>query len=166
MRWVISNPQRHFFQENGYEIFEGFVPAFADDFPEGRDISRLLPAAKKLSYNKDLASVAADLFGKKTLRFAFDQKGLNFLKNTVRENFSIQGLVGGVLLTPSGSALFFDAELPVENLPERSGFMIGYSLSPLYIHNPLDPYNASLKALGYNFGDLLRESTHPTLVRL
>ncbi len=173
MRWVISHSQKYSFQENGYEIFTDFFPSFTLECPAGRDLSRANPDIRKLTHNKDLAAIAADLLGKQSLRFAFDQKGLAFFKNSFLESFSIQGLSGGVIITGDGAALFFHPDAPLPELLStepfaafRSGLLIGYCQKPLYIHNPLDPYNALLKNLGYNFGDSLKESTHPTLIRL
>ncbi len=173
MRWVISHSQKYRFQENGYEIFIHFFPPFTLDFAQGRDLSRTNPSIHKISHNKDLAAISADFLGKPTLRFAFDQTGFSFFKNPFMESFSIQGLVGGVIIKQDGSALFFHPELPLHELlltepmvGFSSGLMIGYCQKPLYIHNPLDPYNALLKNIGYNFGDNLKESSHPTLIRL
>jgi hypothetical protein len=35
----------------------------------------------------------------------------------------------------------------------------------LYTLNPLDPHTHALKRMGYVFGDRLKETTHPHLIR-
>lgn len=165
MHWVVTSSDRHLFEQSHFVLFEELIPPFTLPQTAERDPSRTHVELKKIAHHKKLAALASDLFGKKTLHYGFDQIVLKLPEGTLASQFSLQGLVGGALVMENGSVMFFSDVAELATLPLKHGLLIGYAQRPVYIHNKQDPHNNSLKALGYNFGDALKESTHPVLIR-
>jgi len=68
-----------------------------------------------------------------------------------------------------GSALIVNADLLI-SWPDLSSslglYAVAYSLPPsIYVQNLLDPATHLLKQFGYNYGDLLKNETHPLITR-
>lgn len=123
MKFTLAREHYHHYERYGYVEFEDLVAEEAigriatlmaverGDEPEelylrGRDLWRRSGSLMKLLYHRKSASVIADLTRKKPLRVGFDQyipKGFSFeRKLSLREIGSIQGIVGGYLLSLEG----------------------------------------------------------------
>lgn len=102
---------------------------------------------------------------------------------SLKDLSSFQGLRIGLILclesvnaleglpTRAGSGLFVapDHILPFDKLYDSSPntyLLVGFCENrTVYISKKRDPHNHCLKQLGYVFGDRLKESTHPTVVK-
>ena len=65
-----------------------------------------------------------------------------------------------------GHILFFRPDL-ILDWPhvDEAVYLAIYALpSAVYVHNPKDPFTNALKALGYHFGDTLKNEHHPMLI--
>ena len=154
----------------------------------GRDLWREAKPLEALFLRK-LASIAQALSGKQ-LRFLLDQwipagefeaKAAPF-----KELFCIQGFELGVFLSPAEIPLPLAAPLGLLPLPKTPKTILFVKptllldwptlskLSPVYfgayglknsvyVHNPNDKATHTLKQLGYHFGDVLKNSSHPLL---
>jgi hypothetical protein len=72
----------------------------------------------------------------------------------------------------AGNGTFFAIDKPLltsdmlATASDGKYLLIGFSTAiTVYIANPRDPGNLSLRELGYNFGDKLQDKTHPILFR-
>jgi hypothetical protein len=157
MHHTILNQHIEFFNENGYITFEELVDPWEMELAPGRDLWRSNEAVAKLTCSRKLARIVAQLTGRRPIRLAFDQVGL---EGTLDEIGSVQGLACGLLLQPSGEGLFFKPDHPIEG----DGLLIAYAAGrAVYIHNPKDPYTNLWKNLGLNFGDRLEEPEFPIM---
>ncbi|MCB1113981.1 MAG: hypothetical protein KDK62_04425 [Chlamydiia bacterium] len=117
---------------------------------------------------------------------SFDQARVSqFLRGTssLSELSSVNELILGIMiaLKPSaeqlpfsgeaGRVVFFrpDQEIPLEVLKSRLAdryLLLAFSNHrALYLHNDKDPMNHYLKSKGYVYGDKLKESDHPLILR-
>lgn len=130
-------------------FLSGKPPQFSDFFRAGRDLWRENKAIKKVVLRSKLASVAAELAKKPSLRLAFDQTllsapafNLNSLPCLTRplsltESSCIQGIVGALLLqlsdpysTPPALPDSLDDEpAPLALFPQKKGSGIFFSPS-------------------------------------
>lgn len=159
-------------------------------FKVGRDLWRDHPDIKKVVLHKRLAKIASPLFRQPIIRIAYDQALISEIPGEpiFSEPFSLQKvscfqpIAGAVILrlsydlTPPpllpqkiGSALFVGPNFPIpwssflQNTPS-SFFLIAYSTErTVYVLEKQDPHTHALKQLGYGFGDLLEERTHPII---
>lgn len=156
----------------------------------GRDLWREEKPLQTLLL-RHLAPLALSLVSK-PLRLACDQwipahhvweKPCSF-----KDLFSIQGLALGAVFCSAAVPLPARAPLGLLPLPKEPGNVLfvkpallidwpSLALSPatdlyfaaytfrtaVYIHNPQDPSTHALKQLGYHFGDLLQNRSHPIL---
>lgn len=159
-------------------------------FEQGFDLWRESPDIKKILFNRPLSEIASQLFQAPLLRIAFDQycdtEQGDFCPFphllSIEEISCAKPLAGALLLalTASGAA----------PLPSRPGY--GVYLNPhkaidwkalfsqkgaryiaiayatkntLYHFEPKDPRTHAWKSLGYVFGDLLKDTTHPIIYR-
>lgn len=71
----------------------------------------------------------------------------------------------------AGSLLYFPPDIPLDLnslLVEKESLFLLIAYAPhkiQYRHNPTNPHAHTLKRLGYVFGDLLNETTHPVVYR-
>lgn len=72
----------------------------------------------------------------------------------------------------AGDVLFFSAQDPFiwknlssSSLDQKYILLLYAGESMVYTMNPKDPYTHYLKEWGYGFGDRLKETTHPTVIR-
>lgn len=157
-------------------------------FISGRDLFREDPVISKITLNRCLAQTAALLFDVSSIRIGYDQilrtTTLNHSPFThtspLQEVSCLQPILGGVIirLLPDpyppvflpqkvGNAVFFrpDFSLPWSSFfqtPLQSFLLITYVPKKcLYLLVPEDLHTHALKKLGYGFGDLLRNETHP-----
>lgn len=156
MKWIISPEQNDFFQTNGYLLLKEAVKVSTDDpiqFLRTRTISQAIGALLRKS---PIRFVASRLINEK---FGFP--------NHIETGFAIQGLLGGLLISPeSGDLFFFHIELPGDQMPKGRWQMILLGGDRCVIlHNPRDPIYKALKAQGYHQGDFLKQSTHPIIYR-
>lgn len=121
----------------------------------------------------------------------FAPKGIYHLfleaPEVLEEITSIQGFVGAVIIALNGdsdetegnsifprkpgSVVFIKPQCMLDWSPlfehqEREFLMIGYTQNrSVYRMNTKDPHTHTLKGKGYVFGDLLKEKTHPIVLR-
>jgi hypothetical protein len=72
----------------------------------------------------------------------------------------------GILPLPTpGHLLFFRPDLILDWPHVASDLYLALFALPnaVYVHNPKDPSTHFLKQLGYNFGDVLKNETHPII---
>ena len=186
MKTTISAQQTAFFTKNGFIEFE--IPHVMPPEALLRDLWRQNEELKQLILKK-LGPIALVLTGKKQLRLGLDQwirsENRPDKPGTLKEIFCIQGFALGAALAlnpilptrrsalgilplPSNSAniLFFRPDL-ILDWPHVSSdlFLILFALNnAVYIHNPKDPSTYFLKQFGYNFGDVLKNETHPLIL--
>lgn len=162
---------------------------------EGRDLWRKNPVVKKLSTLRSFAQVMAQLTNQKRLCLAYDQllrtgctsqRQLPFEEGRIVSLGSMQAVVGALIVRLSkgsdpttpywlphecGSVMALSPQIVLRLVDLYQPLSVNYLLiayvgpRAVYIHNPKDPHTHTLKALGYGFGDCLKEETHPTLVR-
>lgn len=216
MRFAVDSPHREYYHKEGAIEFDGIVsdsllkelqkgvfPASPPaPFPkkeehhiweQGRDLWRRSAPFKRLTHQKNLAQIAADLNEKKIIRLGFDQ----FLTEThpfpaepvfsLAETSSIQGVVCGLILclraptealTPTklfsakeGSGVYFLPSTPLnfKELAERPRgeyLLIVYTEpNAVYIYQEQDPLTHVFKQLGYVYGDKLSDKIHPKVLK-
>lgn len=159
----------------------------------GRDLWRWEKSLHSL-WMKKLSPIALALTGKNQLRFGLDQwipSGHSLGKPApAKDLFCIQGLTLGVLFTSQAPPAHLHSSLGVFPLPKDPHNVLFFRMNlildwpqllqtlstdlylgayavpnALYIQNPLDPSTNSLKALGYGFGDLLTNESHPLIIQ-
>lgn len=181
---MLSAQQTSFFTKNGYIELE--MAYATPPFQLERDLWRKEPLLRDFLVRK-LGALALTLSGKKQLRLALDQwiseKNRPSKKESLKGMFNIQGLFLGVALCENGvipahkpslgilpvpqpgHLLFFRTDLILDWEEVSSNVYLAlYSLpNAVYIHNPKDPSTNCLKAFGYNFGDALKNETHPLI---
>ncbi len=159
-------------------------------FKVGRDLWRDHATIKKFVFHKRLAKIASPLFGAPILRIAYDQALSSFStgESVFSEPLSLQkvscfqSIAGGVIIRLSddpnppailpqkvGNVLFIGPTFPIpwssffQQTPQ-SFFLIAYCPDrTVYVLEKTDPHTHALKKLGYGFGDLLEEKTHPII---
>lgn len=156
----------------------------------GRDLWREKKPLETLLL-RTIAPVALSLVAK-PLRLACDQwipAGYSWEKaSAFKDLFCIQGLALGVVLCSAaiplparaplgllplpkgpGSILFLKPELLIDwpslaKSPAADLYFAAYAhRSAVYVQNPRDPSTNALKKLGYHFGDVLQNRSHPLL---
>jgi hypothetical protein len=101
---------------------------------------------------------------------------------------SLQGTICGLMLclqgsgvqpcevptafsTTAGNGIFLSPDFVIDfqELYERQGYLyiliVYCQSSTVYIHQSLDPHAHALKALGYTYGDKLKDKLNPILIR-
>lgn len=157
-------------------------------FKAGRDLFRDHPIIKKFVLHKRFAKIASALFNEPILRLAYDQALCSFSQGepifsqplSLQQISSFQSIVGGIIIRLSddpnppdllpqkaGNLLFIAPTFPLpwssffQQTPQ-SFFLITYCGNrTVYVLENTDPHTHALKKLGYGFGDLLEEKTHP-----
>jgi hypothetical protein len=186
MKTTLTAQQTAFYTKNGYIEFE--IPHdFAFDAKK-RDAFRRNLKLRDFLVRK-IGPLALVLTGKKQLRLACDQlfteENRPKKMGLVKDLFSIQDFALAVALSkapvipekksplgllplPSNekSILFFRPNLLLDWPHVSSELYIALFALPnaVYIHNPNDPDTNYLKALGYHFGDLLKNESHPQIL--
>jgi hypothetical protein len=194
MRFSLLADHKEFFRQNSYVEFDEVISvdeadaldAIAKGHPEGRDLWRSEPLVAKVAKRRRLALIGAELMDTYPLRLAFTDLIEPVLEDeplSVTKRNSIQGLSCALIIRLSedgegsevfpqkkGGGIFVHAKAPISLACEKclpsSYLLVAYcSKHPVYILNERDPHTHDLKALGYGFGDRLRDETHPTLVK-
>lgn len=152
MRFALTADQRDDFVKHGYVEFEEVVPPGLTD--------------EQVARQRPLAEVAAELTGIHPLRLGWT-KLVTAGELNIKEMGSIQGVVAGMIVKPTGNAIFFSAEHVFSLEEEEQSFLLIAYAGPraVYVFNKRDPDTHALKKKGYGFGDRLREAAHPTLTR-
>ncbi len=153
MRFALTADQRDHFVKHGYVEFDEVVP------PELTD--------EQVARRRPLAEVAAELTGIHPLRLGW-VKRVSTGELNLKEMGSVQGIVAGAIIKPTGGAIFFSAEhtFSLAEEGDRDYLLIAYAgPRAVYVFNEHDPDTHALKKKGFGFGDRLREETHPTLTR-
>jgi hypothetical protein len=191
---TLTAKQSAFFLNNGFLELEGLLTpseiALISSLKEGRDLWRTNSALKKLLLSRKMGSILLPLVQENRILLALDHKySADFYFETpekIKTNFSIQGI---------SVFLFFQVSEPPELKPAKLGhypfcqsigsilivkpdlliawpkthssiFLAAYSdLNSVYIENPRDLAAGALRSFGYEYGDILRNETHPLLQR-
>ncbi len=179
MKTTLTAQQTAFFTKNGFIELE-----IAHEFPSNRAGWRDSPELQDFLMRK-LGPLALALTGKKQLRLASDQWILRENRPTkpspLKGILSIQGVaiavafaenptfpsrrspLGLLPLAAPGHLLFFRPEI-ILDWPFSDIYLATYAFpTAVYVYNPKDPLTHSLKQLGYQFGDLLKNETHPLI---
>jgi hypothetical protein len=161
-------------------------------FIAGRDMFRDDPVIRKTSLSRTLAQTASLLCDKAPVRIAYDQvlrttslTGAPFSHPlSLSQTSCYQPILCGAIirLTPDlhppqflpqkpGNVVFFkpDFILPWVSFfqaPSQSFLLIAYAPHKcLYVLTPEDLHSHDLKKLGYGFGDILKDETHPLVFK-
>ena len=153
--WSFTSAQHNLFNQNQFVLFEALL-------------DKVDP--KTIGFRKDLATLVADLLVVPTLRFGFAEIINRPLSGLLKQNFALQGLLGGFAIDLSQNTpydlIVLNADLPTDKLALSHFLLVGYTdPRPVYIYYPQDPQNKFLQEKGYSYGDKMKESTHPTLFR-
>lgn len=154
----------------------------------GHDLFRKNKALSKISLNHSLATAFASLLEKNHLQIAFDQAFSPHMRPLLpKEPISletlsaIKPLAGGILFTTGnttghpvlekkGSALLFTSDFLLDftylfEIPHPL-FLIAYCApGAVFHHESHDPAIYELKTIGYEYGDKIRNDTHPLVFR-
>lgn len=137
----------------------------------GRDLWRSDPAMQKIVLKRSLAEIAAELFKHELLRIAFDQYQDETFPLSLQQMSSLSPLLGVVALplenNDKGRAIYFSATEPMI-LPFFEGplLLIAYTGNKTqYTLKKDDLHTHAVKRLGYAFGDLIKNETHPIVYR-
>jgi hypothetical protein len=186
MKTTITAQQSAFFTKNGFIEFE--IPYALPSASLERDSWRNNPSLKQFLL-KTLGPLALILTGKKQLRLGLDQWILSENRPTkagpLKDLFCIQGGAIAAALSPSPiipaqksplgilplpshaeGVLFFRTDL-ILDWPhvDSSLFLVLFTLpNAVYVQNAKDPATHLLKQLDYNFGDRLKNATHPLIL--
>jgi hypothetical protein len=160
------------------------------DGAQGRDLWRDSSLLKNLLLSRKFSSLPLELIGKPALHLAFDHSFSSAFSlprpTKLKDLFCIQGLACilicrfdetsfpfpaqpslGLLPFPRspGSLLIVQPHLLIHWPPSPLElYMIGYALpNSLFIQNSADPAATSMKRLGYNYGDPLKNEFHPLI---
>lgn len=159
----------------------------------GRDLALSSPDVRKVIFSKSIGQVACQLSKKKKLRYGGDWFWQGSMmpwgaqEGTFDSFFCVRPLVVVCLIAltdstssqpvpflpeKAGDALFFSSQLnyPWGSLKDQGSdqkfLLLAYADETLFYGlNPLDPHTHNLKRSGYVFGDKLKETTHPHIVR-
>jgi len=188
VKTTIVPQQTAFFTQHGYIEFEfdltNILPLVST---QQRDLWRKNSVLKEFLIRK-MGPIALALSGKKQLRLALDQgmhpEGMPKKATALKDLLSIQGLKIGLVIaenpvraakisplglsplpTTSHHVLFFRPDILLDFPSISSNLYFAFFCLPnaVYIHNKKDPLTNYLKDLGLNFGDVLKNETHPLL---
>jgi hypothetical protein len=130
-------------------------------YQSSRDCWRDQDRLKKIYLHRRLRSPAEQLTEKSRLLLICDQwipSGASLDPLNLSAHLSYQNLACGCLIALEGAEVGQVRFISPERLPlfSTSQLLIAYgTIQTVYVHNPKDPSNSSLKQLGYNFGDRL-----------
>lgn len=181
MRYTITSSQLNFFRKEGHVEFEDLYTTLEattlNELLEGakalkdatRDLQRENPPLLKALQTSRLGQVGAGLFRKQRLRIVFSQYGPYFEGTLpIEEISSMSETCGGCIIDlQSGSTTFYHAQHPID----FSSLATPYLLIVLatdkarYKYQESDPFTHQLKKLGYGFGDLITDDTHPLIAK-
>jgi hypothetical protein len=184
MQIAIDPKHIRIFQEKSYLALEGLLsPEEVALLPlsPGFNRWRAIPSLRSLAFSKRLTNSLASLTGKRALRLAFDWnlEPAFSLPLALDQVSSIQGLLGGVILTLSpinhpffpsnvGDALFIGPSKPIpwpSVDPKGSLLLIAYGeLDSLFVLKERDPHGFLYKKMGYHPGDRLKNDLHPIVL--
>lgn len=168
MRFTTSFEHRDFFSKNGYIEFEKLISleecALLLSKKTGLDLWRRDPLIKKISLRSQFGEIASQLSRTKVLRIGFDLL-LDPLHSPSLLDSSLKPSIGLLIILAgekTGSGLFFHPKLLFPQM--EKAFLITYCESKtLYHFKKEDPYTHHVKKLGYAFGDLIKNDTHPLI---
>ena len=192
IKLTILDAHIKYFQENGYITFEELLPqntlqklvnetesiiSSCEKDPCRRDLFRNSAFIKKIAFNNAISSILKNLTKKQNFRLVFDQLIIkkDITSFSLDSDTSFQNLIGGIMINIPPKDLnlndlnkimfvknsFF---INLEKLDFDVFLLIGYGeIKTIYKKNMKDPYNTTLKNLGYNYGDLLKDAFHPVV---
>ncbi|MBS0628614.1 MAG: hypothetical protein JSS30_00135 [Verrucomicrobia bacterium] len=181
MRYTITSTQLNFFRKEGQIEFEDLyssieivtLKALLEQTlavaNTGRDLHRGNAPLLDALHTSRLGQVASGLFGKKRLRFVFTQFG-NFFEGVrpIEQISSMTETCGGCVLNlHTGVATFYSAQFPLDFAKLEPPYLLVVFATDKarYRLQDSDPCTHLLKRLGYGFGDLITEETHPLIVK-
>jgi hypothetical protein len=187
MKTVVSEQQGAFYTKNGF--IEFVIPHVAPPISTDRDLWRTNEQLKQFILKK-LGPIALTLSGKKSLRLGADQwitsENRPQKASQLKELFCLQNLAIAVAIAPNPSPtdkttilgirplptskesiLFFRTDLLLdwENVPSDVYIILFALPNVVYIRNRKDPHTTFLKQLGCNYGDALKNDTHPLIIQ-
>lgn len=137
----------------------------------GRDLWRDDLILQKIVFKRTLSEVAAALFKQSFLRVAFDQYQDEIFPLSLQQMSCLTPLVGALALPldekNEGKGIYFSSTKPL-SLPFCNSplLIIAYTgKKTQYIFKETDFHTHVPKKLGYGFGDLITNETHPILFR-
>jgi hypothetical protein len=186
MKEIITAEQSSFYSKNGFLELE--IPHPALEQTLDRDQWRASEPLKQFILKK-IAPLALELSGKKQLRLGLTQQITDENRpakaSAIKEMFNIQGFALGAIIAENPEApekrsplgmlplpsdkdqvLFFQPHLLLD-WPHLSSSicLILFTLSnAVFIHNTKDANGSYLKQFGYNYGDVLKNSSHPLIL--
>ena len=180
MKLLLTTSHKNFFLKNHIleceELFSLEEAAhMAGHLHEGRDGWRSESFLKKKLFSRPLSEIASFLFQSDVIRVAFTQ--VVFPGGPLATS-SYQGIVEGLILNLGahdlapplpqkiGSGVFITPDFVFPPSSNTHLLLIVYGGEKLvYVHRPEDPQLHFLKNLKYQFGDILKNETHPVLYR-
>lgn len=181
MRYTITSSQLNFFRKEGQVEFEDLyssieivsLKALLDQASapthSGRDLERDNPPLLSALHTPRLGQLAANLFVKKRLRIVFTQYGPFFEGTLPIETISsMSETCGGAIVNlATGVVTFYTAQFPLDFAALQTPylFIVFATDRARYRLQESDPFTHQLKRLGYGFGDLITEETHPLIAK-
>ena len=194
MRYTITSQQFDYLRRERHIEFEAFfsreeaetlkilLDTARANNATGRDLERgNFPLIKALKISR-LAQAASALFHQKQMKIAFTQyyppyKSIDALEDLT----SVSETLGCALLNLSldplpdfaylpiemGDVGFYENEFPIDFTDlERPVLLIAFATKKArYKLQEKDPHTHLLKKIGYGFGDILAEETHPLILK-
>jgi len=182
MKYHISREQHFFFEKNHFIEFEELLTdqehtqllrGIASRSNERYNLSHKSQEVQKIAYLPRLARLAAELTGKRQMRFGFDRLiDVPLQEGTLQEKSCINPLTCALLYSLDsaiGHGIFFLPSVPFSTLPQSTTsryFLIAWAdPRAQYLFHEEDPFTHELKQHGYVFGDRLLEKWHPIIIR-
>lgn len=181
MKLLLSNEQLHFFEKNGWLEVENLVraheqiPGFLHMFQEAISSQKVGKKDELRKFLSRVAPLVAQLTFAKVVRYVFDfpfEGDIPVLKSTIEELSPVKGVLLGALVAANGTCIFLKTDCTIpEQLIEKfrqgsaiRGALIAFGGKNLqYLLNEKSPVGKELKAMGYVYGDMLKQSSHPVL---
>jgi len=168
------------------EKFAHHIPA-VEQYKEGYDLWRNNDTVRTMTRNKLIGNIMLDLLKERELFLAYDMIINNCAPQSnetvsLQDISSIDGMAGAAIIciredrgdlpTPNwlpkkiGDVTFIKDDYELEENLQHDGryFLLGYARKPLIYHyNEKNAHNHALQKMGYDFGDVLSEATHPRI---
>lgn len=181
MKYHISREQHFFFETTHYIEFEELLSEQEQKLllqgvkASGcrYNLSYKSTDVKKITWLPRLARLAAELTGKRQMRFGFDKLvDLPFTSGTLQAQSCISPLTCALVVSldsPFGHGMFVQpgVDLATVPFPEQGTVLIiaWAEARAQYLYEERDPHLHELKHEGFVFGDRLQEKWHPVLIR-
>lgn len=181
MRFTITSSQLNYFRKEGQIEFEDLytveealsLRAQLDQAQtvtqSERDLQRDHPPLMSALHVSRFGQLATNLFRKKRIRIAFTQYSPRYEAPVAIEAISSfsETLGGCIINLQSGVTTFYQAQFPIDFPSIAFPYLLIVLASDRarYKLQETDPCTHLLKRMGYGFGDLITEETHPLIVK-